>query len=194
MRKLQGCFDADGVHSNYKSHTTIKALIGITPYSSISRVSELYSGRVSDVELTKICGFYQHSKSGDVIMADRGFTIKKELQAKGASLVIAHFKKRKKQLPGPVVALARTLCTFRIHVERATDLIKTFALFHKIISVTLIPSASDMLIICAALVGLRPRLQASNSDFKEDTLMSFGAGSFQNLGFCAGTTNDICED
>ena len=41
------------VWSNYKHHSTIKFLIGITPQGTISYVSECAGGRMSDKELVE---------------------------------------------------------------------------------------------------------------------------------------------
>ena len=38
--------------SNYKHHNTLKALIGITPYGSISFVSKMWGGIISDKEIS----------------------------------------------------------------------------------------------------------------------------------------------
>jgi len=40
-------------YSSYKSHTTMKALVGITPNGAVSFVSELYSGSISDPDIVK---------------------------------------------------------------------------------------------------------------------------------------------
>ena len=61
--------------SNYKKHNTIKYLIGITPQASILFISKGWGGRVSDVHLTEHSGLLQNLLPGDVILADRGFTI-----------------------------------------------------------------------------------------------------------------------
>lgn len=43
--------------SSYKHHNTAKFLVGCAPNGSISYVSPLYVGSISDVELTRISGF-----------------------------------------------------------------------------------------------------------------------------------------
>ena len=43
-------------HSNYKSCTTLKSLIGITPHGEVSFVSSLYTVSIPDKEITRYCG------------------------------------------------------------------------------------------------------------------------------------------
>lgn len=56
--------------SNYKHHNTLKCLIGINPYGSISFVSKLWGGRISDKEITKKSGFYEQIMYGDPVMGE----------------------------------------------------------------------------------------------------------------------------
>lgn len=62
-------------YSNYKKHNTVKFLIGITPQGSIAFVSKGWGGRVSDVHITANCGSLCNLLPGDLVLADRGFTI-----------------------------------------------------------------------------------------------------------------------
>ena len=144
--------------SNYKHHHTLKALIGITPYGSISFVSKLWGGRISDKEITRQSKFYDFVEFGDQVMADRGFTIHGELAQKGATLVMPPFIKGRKQLPGMAVERARQLSALRIHVERAMERIKNYAILKNTMPLTLLPLANDILIVCASLSNLHPKL------------------------------------
>lgn len=54
------------VWSNYKHHTTIKFLIGITPQRTVSFISKRAGGRMSDKEITETCGLMQHLLPGKI--------------------------------------------------------------------------------------------------------------------------------
>lgn len=44
------------LYSSYKSNTTLKGLIGIAPHGAITFVSSLYTGSISDKEMTRFSG------------------------------------------------------------------------------------------------------------------------------------------
>ena len=143
--------------SNYKHHHTLKVLLGITPHGSVSFVSKCWGGRISDKELTSRSGFYDKITFGDMVMADRGFTISEELAVRGATLAIPPFTKGRRQLRASSVASARRLSSVRIHVERAFERIKNFKILSTL-PITLMSHASDIFFICAALTNLLPKL------------------------------------
>jgi len=80
------------VFSSYKNTTTFKGLIGIAPCGAVTFVSSLYTGSISDQELTKQSGILDLLEPGDACMADKGFTIEKMLAERGAKLIIPPFK------------------------------------------------------------------------------------------------------
>lgn len=104
-----------------KHHNTGKFLIGCTPNGVICYVSPLYVGSISDVELTRKCGFLDTlvGKSGSSIIADRGFTIRDTLRDLGVDLNIPPFLENRGQLPATKVKAGRQIASLRIHVERA---------------------------------------------------------------------------
>ena len=110
--------------SNYKHHNTIKILIGITPQGTICFVSEAWGGRTSDKYLTENCGFLENLLPGDMVMADRGFTICESVGLKQAKLVIPAFTKGKSQLHPVDVERTRGIASVRIHVERVIGLLR----------------------------------------------------------------------
>ena len=84
--------------SNYKHHNTAKILIGITPQGTISFVSEAWGGRTSDKFLTENCGILKNLLPGDLVLADRGFTVHESVWFYGAEINIPAFTRGKDQL------------------------------------------------------------------------------------------------
>ena len=111
-------------YSQYKSHNTAKVLLGITPQGTISYVSKPYGGRTSDVFLTENCGILKNLLPGDVVLADRGFTIGDSVGLYCAELKIPHFTKGKSQLSQRHVEETKDLASVRIHVERVIGLLR----------------------------------------------------------------------
>ena len=150
--------------SNYKHHNTIKILIGITPQGSISFVSESWGGRTSDKFLTENCGFLDTLVPGDVVMADRGFTVAESVGMRQARLVILAFTKGKSQL-GPVdVEKTRGIANVRIHVDRVIGLLRrkytilegTLPTDFLVSSQNAPPVIDRFIRVCAVLVNLCP--------------------------------------
>ena len=92
------------------------------------------------------------------MLADRGFLIAEDLGARGASLAIPSFTRRKKQLSMMEVEFCRRLSRVCIHVERAMEIIKHFKIISGILPLKLVPHADNILLFCAALSNLQGRL------------------------------------
>ena len=93
-------------------------LIGITPQGTISFVSEAWGGRASDTFVTDNSGFLTNLLPGDLVHADRGFTVHESVWYYQASLNIPAFTKRKSQLDPIDVEKTRNIANARIHMER----------------------------------------------------------------------------
>ena len=63
--------------SSYRNHYTVKILIGITPQGSISFVSKAWGARISDKFLAENFRILKNILRGDLVLADRGFTMRK---------------------------------------------------------------------------------------------------------------------
>ena len=83
--------------SNYKKHNTVKFLIGITPQSSVAFISKGWGSRASDVHITENCGVLQKLRilPGDIVLADRGFTVQEAAGLYRAEVHILPFTKGK---------------------------------------------------------------------------------------------------
>lgn len=155
--------------SSYKHHNTVKILIGITPQGTISFVSQAWGGRTSDKFLTENCGFLKNLLPGDMVMADRGFTISESVAMTHAKLVLPTFTKGKQQLDPIDVEKTRGIASVRIHVERVIGLLRRK---YTILQSTLptdfltckinssdedrVPIIDRMIRVCSALVNLWP--------------------------------------
>ena len=87
-------------------------------------VSEAWGGRNSDMFLTKNCGLLDKLIPGDLVLADRGFTVHESVQFHQAKLNIPAFTKGKDQLDSVDVEQTRKIATVRIHVERIIGLLR----------------------------------------------------------------------
>ena len=74
-------------YPQYKSRTTTKTLIGVTPSGATAIASELYPGSTSDKEIVVKSALLYVLQPGDDIMAEEGFLIKDELISVEATLV-----------------------------------------------------------------------------------------------------------
>ena len=104
--------------SSYKHHNTVKVLIGITPQGTVCFVSEAWGGRTSDKFLTENCGILNKLLPGDMVLANRGFTVHESVRFYHANLNIPAFTKGKDQLDPVDVEKTRKIASVRIHVER----------------------------------------------------------------------------
>ena len=151
--------------SNYKHHNTVKVLIGITPQDSISFVSEAWDGRTSDKFLTENCGFLNNLTPGDLVLADRGFTVHEEVWFRRVELNIPAFTKGKNQLDPLDVEKTRKIANVRIHMEHVIGILRQK---YTILQSTLptdfltcnqesqIPLIDRIVRVCSALVNLCP--------------------------------------
>lgn len=151
--------------SSYKHHNTVKVLIGITPQGSISFVSKAWGGRTSDKFLTENCGLMNKLLPGDLVMADRGFTIHDIVALKRAELAIPAFTKGKSQLDPVDVESTRGIANVRIHVERVIGLLRNkYTILQGTLSTDYlitseqrqVPLIDRILRVCSGLVNLCP--------------------------------------
>ena len=120
LQTLSDLFVRSSTWSQYKHNNTAKFLIACTPNGSISYISPVFVGSISDVELTKNSGFLTtlQDKPGVSIMADRGFTIKDMLKELNIDLNMPPFLEEKPQFSSEDVQEGRKIASLHIHVER----------------------------------------------------------------------------
>ena len=108
-------------------------------------------------------GFLNRVEPGDIILADRGFTVGEDIAIHGGQLEIPAFTKGKKQLSQEEVEMSKQLAHVRIHVERVIGLLKNkYTLLKGPIPVPLlrvnenstVPSIDKIILVCSALTNL----------------------------------------
>lgn len=141
--------------SSYKNHTTLKGLIAISPAGHISFISQLYTGSISDREITERSGFLDLSfEANDSVMADKGFTIQ-DLLPVGVSLNIPPFLGSSAQMPAQDVVKTQEIASLRIHVERAINKIKNFHIWDGVVPLSLFGIVNQMWTVCAHLCNVQ---------------------------------------
>ena len=146
--------------SNYKHHNTVKYLIGVTPQGSIGFISKGWGGRTSDIHLTENSGLLDKLLPGDIVLADRGFSIQDTVkQLYCAEVKLPPFTKGKRQLSAIEVESARRLSRVRIHVERVIGMLRQkYTILESTLPIAFLSSKNNstsqidkIVTICAAL-------------------------------------------
>ena len=144
--------------SNYKHHSTIKYLIGITPNGAISYISDSYGGRASDIFIVNNSGFLNFLQPGDQVMADRGFKIQDTLNFYQCTLCIPPSKHTNLQMTKEDVAKTSKIANVRIYVKQAIKRMKDFKILSNELQILMLPLADDIITVCGALTNLLPPL------------------------------------
>lgn len=97
-------------------------MIGIIPSCAISFISDTWAGSVSDKKLfnkQKIkSGILEQLEKGDLVIAERGFLVSKELDQIGCKIITPTFLKGKIQFNFEE-RKNKKISKHRIHIERA---------------------------------------------------------------------------
>lgn len=136
--------------SNYKNHTTFKGLIGIAPCGVITFISKLYTGSISDLEITRQSQILQLLQPGDGVMADKGFQIEKMLSEVGATLIIPPLKKSA-QLSLEDTQKTQAIARLRILVERAIRRVKEYHIWDGLVPLSMVGSVNQLWAICCLM-------------------------------------------
>ena len=124
-------------YSTYKSSHTWKGLVGIAPHGALTFVSSLYTGCMSDVEVTKLSGLIDLLEEGDSIMADKGFVLNKVLENTSISINTPPFLSSQGQFSKQEVEQTQIIAKLRIHIERHIRRVKEYHLFDGVIPLSM---------------------------------------------------------
>lgn len=113
----------------FKSGTTLKSLIGITPHRAVRFVSALYTRSISNKEITRCCGISDLLEPNDSVMADKGFNIGDILTSRRVSLNLPPYLSSGGQFSSKEVKETKVIAKLRIHVERAIHRIREYHIY-----------------------------------------------------------------
>uniref|UniRef100_A0A669C549 Uncharacterized LOC109201326 n=1 Tax=Oreochromis niloticus TaxID=8128 RepID=A0A669C549_ORENI len=132
-------------YSSYKSHCTMKALVGIAPHGPVTFISDLYAGSVSDKELFRQSGIAEKLTEDMAVMVDKGFLITDCCKCKVYRPPF--LSKQKKNQVKETQATVR----LRLHVERVIRRIKQNKLFDGIITMSPVYNISQLFAVACML-------------------------------------------
>ncbi|KFM72635.1 hypothetical protein X975_10681, partial [Stegodyphus mimosarum] len=136
----------------YNGDHTIKYLMCISPGGLITFVSKGYGGRASE----KLIFVNSHiidmlEPHIDAIMTDKGFLIEDLCAENFIQLIRPPFLHKKTQFSAAEETLCRKITSARVHVERAFQKMKIFAILKSTVPYSLLPLLDNIMLIAAAL-------------------------------------------
>ena len=153
------------LYSDYKSHTTVKVLVGIVSGSRFSFVSFAFPGSISDKNKTVKSGLLNPDlwEPGKELMTDRGFTVKEYLTPLGVKLIIPSFSKGRSQFNEQEIVKSKQVANERIHVERMIQWLKCYHIFDRVIRLNMIRSLNQIISICVILSNFQKPILKNNN-------------------------------
>lgn len=119
---------------------------------------DLFEGAAPDRDIFERSGILQHLNPGDLVLADRGFTVRELLQSKHVDLNIPPFLGGRDRLTPQEELLTRRIAKARIHVERFNERLKKFLLLSGTIPLSLSHLANQAVFVACCLVNFQDLL------------------------------------
>ena len=150
-------------YSHYHGCESVKVMVGCSPAGTITYVSDVYGGKVSDKQIfTDSRLVNQLEPYIDGVMVDKGFLIDEECLANAISLVRPPFLRNEKQLSPADARLTRDIAWARVHVERAIQRMKQFTILKNKIPWTMLPYINHIFTVICALTNLSQPILAGD--------------------------------
>ena len=144
------------VHARFSS----KSIWKVSPLSyangTLSFVSDLWLGSISDQQITQLTNFLDLMEPHDAIMADKGFDITQLTTPWYIDLIYHPKRDKNRKLTSDEIILTRRIARHRIHVERYMGLVKKYRILTNGLSETSKPN--EIWKICNALTLFAPPL------------------------------------
>lgn len=164
-------------YSTYKSHNTMKGLVGCDPNGGLLFVSSLFTGSISDKKIVEQSGLLELLSEklkvkellpNDAVMFDKGFNIVNEIQALKLAYNVPPMASEL-QFPEEEVFETRSIASVRVHVERLIRRFKSFKILSRVVPITLMPHLNQIWTICCILSGFRTVTKNADSGISNDS-------------------------
>ncbi|KAF7641614.1 hypothetical protein LDENG_00276260 [Lucifuga dentata] len=138
------------VFSVYKSHCTLKGLIGVAPHGAVTFISPLYAGSISDKKIIQESGILSLLRPGMAIMVDRGFLVDDIVPCK---IYRPAFLSGRSQMPASEVRETQAIARLRVHVERLIHRVKEHKFFDTEIPLRLFGNINQLYTVACLLTN-----------------------------------------
>ncbi len=151
-------------YSSYKKDYTMKFMINITPGGLISHISEVFSGKASDKFIFNAENLIEKFDCpNDAIMVDKGVMIEDEVVEHELTLVRpSFFRSDMDQFEEEEQVKNTRIAALRVHVERAIQRVKIFAVMTDKMEYCLHPYVNEILIVVSAIANLTKPILAAD--------------------------------
>lgn len=141
--------------SEYKHHNTFKVLVGVAPNGLVTFMSTVWGGHTSDRHITQKDGhlFLPKLEPGDIILADKGFTVA-DLLPSDIGLNMPPFISKSRQMTKNEFFKTQQIASSRIVVEMKMEQIKNFRVLQTVLPLSEAHLAEQMILICTAMTNL----------------------------------------
>ena len=145
------------LYSDYKSHTTLKLLVGIVPGGEFSFVSSAFPSSFSDKGITVESGLFNPNlwEPGNELMEDHGFTVEEYLTPLGVKLIIPLVFKERSQFNEQEIVKSQQIANERIHVEKMIQQLKCYHTLDRVIPLNMTSSLNQIISVCGILSNFK---------------------------------------
>ena len=141
--------------SEYKHHNTIKFLIACLPNSTVSFLSLSYPGSISDQKIVRHSNFLDTVPLYSYVMADKGFDIAKDCEARRIGFYVPPGKQGTYQMLSSEVRKTKRVANLRILIEQVIRQVRSFRILSQEVPISLLPCIDDIASVCASLVNFK---------------------------------------
>uniref|UniRef100_A0A3B3HV35 THAP-type domain-containing protein n=1 Tax=Oryzias latipes TaxID=8090 RepID=A0A3B3HV35_ORYLA len=136
--------------SAYKSHCTLKGLLGVAPHGAVTFISQLYAGSISDKQITRESRILSLLRPGMAIMVDRGFLVDDLVPCK---IYRPAFLSGRSQMSACEVRETQAIARLRVHVERLIRRVKEHKFFDTEIPLRLFGNINQLYTVACLLTN-----------------------------------------